>query len=121
MVESFHLLVLSIGHSRVSLLLRDSHAPGAQLDFDTRVRGSWGLDTIVYFSTGLINLVCTPQELHATERIQQKGWKALRTLLAHPHTAPSPCGRKSPTEEAILFLSQGYADLLGDNQRESEV
>lgn len=71
-------------------LLQDSNTAGAQLYFDTLVRGSWELDETVHFSTELINLVPAPQELHATERIKQKGLKALRVILAHSQTTLFP-------------------------------
>lgn len=71
-------------------LLQDSNTAGAQLYFDTSLRGSWGLDETVHFSTELINLVHVPQELHATERIKQNSWKALRSILTHSHTTPFP-------------------------------
>lgn len=59
----------------------------------------------MHVSTEFINLVHTPQELHATKRIHQKGLRALRTLLAHPHTALSPKSLKEESlTEAMLFL-----------------
>lgn len=86
-------------------LLQDSNAAGAQLYFDTSVRGSWGLDETVHFSTELINLVHIPQELHATERIKQNGLKALTILLAHSHiTLFSMSLWKLNLIKTILFL-----------------
>lgn len=71
-------------------LLQDSNTASAQLYFDTSVRDSWGLDETVHFSTELINLAQAPQELHATERIKQNSWKALRIILAHSHASLFP-------------------------------